>query len=112
MYVEDAPELLPLLKRIAGRFPDAYLSKLVEHAEYAHGTVDATGGLPIPPPLSGREREVLTYLPSHRSQREIAREMFVSLNTVKTHVQALYRKLGVRSRSQAVTVARAQNLLR
>jgi LuxR family maltose regulon positive regulatory protein len=112
MYVEDAPELLPLLKRIAGRFPDAYLSKLVEHAECANGPINPSGVPPIPEPLSGREHEVLTYLPSHRSQREIAAEMFVSLNTVKTHVQAVYRKLGVRSRSQAVTVARAQNLLR
>jgi LuxR family maltose regulon positive regulatory protein len=61
--------------------------------------------------LSAREREILSHLPSHRSQREIAAEMYVSLNTVKTHIRAVYRKLGVRSRSDAVRLARAQKLL-
>ena len=43
--------------------------------------------------LSEREREVLRYLPTRLSSREIASELFVSLNTVKTHLRAIYRKL-------------------
>jgi LuxR family maltose regulon positive regulatory protein len=56
-------------------------------------------------PLTDRERELLGYLPCHLSQSEIARQMFISANTVKTHMKGLYRKLGARSRSQAVSIA-------
>jgi LuxR family maltose regulon positive regulatory protein len=110
-FVEQASDLLPLLQRIAGRFPDAYLSRLVAHGEAA--TTTPPLGLPYATlqQLSAREREILAHLPSHRSQREIAAEMYVSLNTVKTHIRAVYRKLGVRSRSDAVRLARAQKLL-
>jgi LuxR family maltose regulon positive regulatory protein len=54
---------------------------------------------------------VLRYLPSNLSAREIAAELYLSLNTVKTHQRHLYRKLDVRSRSQAVDRARALGLL-
>ena len=110
-FVEQASDLLPLLQRIAGRFPDAYLSRLVAHGKAA--TTTPPLGLPYATlqQLSAREREILAHLPSHRSQREIAAEMYVSLNTVKTHIRSVYRKLGVRSRSDAVRLARAQKLL-
>ena len=45
------------------------------------------------------------------SQREIATELYVSLNTVKTHCKAIYRKLGVGDRKAAVQAARDFNLL-
>ena len=54
---------------------------------------------------------MLRYLPSQLSQREIASELFVSLNTVKTHCKAIYRKLGVDGRKSAVQVARRHELL-
>jgi LuxR family maltose regulon positive regulatory protein len=109
--VEDAPELVPLLRRAAGAFPDAYLAGVVEQAERSHPGADAARPDPALDALSGREREILTYLPSHRSQGQIAAEMYVSINTVKTHIRAVYRKLGVASRSEAVSVARAQKLI-
>ena len=46
-------------------------------------------------PLSPREQAVLRYLPTMMSNREIAGELFVSGNTVKTHLKSIYRKLGV-----------------
>lgn len=55
--------------------------------------------------LTGREISVLQLLSSSLSMPEIARELFVSHNTVKTHVQSLYRKLGVSKREDAVRVA-------
>ncbi len=61
--------------------------------------------------LTDRELAVLRYLPSKLSQREIASELFVSLNTVKTHCKAIYRKLGVDGRKSAVQVARRHELL-
>ncbi|MDO8388978.1 MAG: LuxR C-terminal-related transcriptional regulator [Actinomycetota bacterium] len=61
--------------------------------------------------LTERELALLRYLPSQLTQREIANELFVSLNTVKTHSSAIYRKLGVTDRKSAVHVARTLHLL-
>lgn len=61
--------------------------------------------------LTDRELAVLRYLPAPMSQREIATELYVSLNTVKTHCKAIYRKLGVGDRKAAVQAARDLNLL-
>jgi LuxR family maltose regulon positive regulatory protein len=61
--------------------------------------------------LTDRELAVLRYFPSQLSQREIASELFVSLNTVKTHCKAIYRKLGVDGRKSAMQVARRHELL-
>jgi DNA-binding CsgD family transcriptional regulator len=57
------------------------------------------------------ETRVLHYLPTHLSAREIADELCLSVNTVKTHQRHLYQKLGARSRTQAVEQARALGLL-
>ncbi len=62
-------------------------------------------------PLSDRELSVLRYLPSRLSNREIGAELYVSLNTVKSHVKAIYRKLGVESRDDAVRRARQLGLI-
>jgi LuxR family maltose regulon positive regulatory protein len=53
-------------------------------------------------PLSGRELDVLRLLRSELSGPEIARELIVSLNTVRTHTKTIYSKLGVNSRRAAV----------
>lgn len=60
--------------------------------------------------LSEREREVLRLLASGISNREIAAELFVSLDTVKTHLKHIYGKLGVRGRAHAAARARELNL--
>ena len=54
---------------------------------------------------------VLAYLPTMLKSAEIAADLFVSVNTVKTHQRAIYRKLGVSNRREAVDQARALNLL-
>ena len=61
--------------------------------------------------LSLAERRVLRLLMTRLTQREIANELYVSLNTVKTHARVIYRKLGVGSRTAAVAVARELNLV-
>jgi LuxR family maltose regulon positive regulatory protein len=61
--------------------------------------------------LTERELAVLRYLPSQLSLREIAAALFVSMNTVKTHCSAIYRKLGVSDRKSAVQTARTLHLL-
>jgi LuxR family maltose regulon positive regulatory protein len=62
-------------------------------------------------PLSPRERAVLRYLPTMMSNQEIASELFVSVNTVKTHLKSIYRKLDVADRREAVNRARSLELL-
>jgi LuxR family maltose regulon positive regulatory protein len=61
--------------------------------------------------LSERELAVLRMLPSGLSQREIAAELYVSFNTVKTHVRSVFAKLGVSSRTEAVDRARDLGLV-
>lgn len=62
-------------------------------------------------PLTGSEQRVLRYLPTMLSNAEIGAEMYVSRNTIKTHLRSIYRKLGVDSRSHAVERARGLGLL-
>jgi LuxR family maltose regulon positive regulatory protein len=61
--------------------------------------------------LSERELMVLRLLATDLTQREIGRELFVSLNTVKSHTRSIFRKLGVSGREQAVTRARELELI-
>jgi LuxR family transcriptional regulator, maltose regulon positive regulatory protein len=63
-------------------------------------------------PLSQRERDVLGYLPSMLTFVEIGSELFISVNTTKSHVRSIYRKLGVVGRRDAVSRARQLHLLR
>jgi DNA-binding CsgD family transcriptional regulator len=62
-------------------------------------------------PLTEGETRILRYLATHLSAREIAAELCVSANTVKTHMRHLYQKLGAHSRDEAVHRARAAGLL-
>jgi LuxR family transcriptional regulator, maltose regulon positive regulatory protein len=62
-------------------------------------------------PLSHAEARVLRYLPTKLSAPEIADEMYLSVNTVKTHMRHLYDKLGAHRRHEAVEQARALGLL-
>ncbi|WP_026468150.1 LuxR C-terminal-related transcriptional regulator [Amycolatopsis balhimycina] len=76
-------------------------------AQAVHGRL-----VPHTPPssLTDREQVVLQRLPSQRSLDEIASDLTVSVNTVKTHVRAIYGKLGVNNRRSAVVVARQHGL--
>ena len=58
--------------------------------------------------LTERESAVLNLLAKGRSQREIATSLFISHNTVKTHLKSVYRKLGVTSRDAAVEQLRSR----
>jgi LuxR family maltose regulon positive regulatory protein len=62
-------------------------------------------------PLTPAERRVLELLPTHLTDAQMAEQLFISRNTVKTHVKSLYRKLEVSSRTDAVGRARELGLL-
>ncbi len=79
----------------------------------ASKTRAAPSAMSQPPlvPLSNSEIRVLRYLPTNLSAPDIASELYVSPNTIKTHIRHLYEKLGTHQRSEAVTRARALGLL-
>jgi LuxR family transcriptional regulator, maltose regulon positive regulatory protein len=69
---------------------------------------------PRPSPLAAltdRELVILRLLATKLSQQEIAQELYVSVNTVRTHIQGIYRKLGAASRQEAIASARGHGLL-
>ena len=66
---------------------------------------------PLLEPLSDSELRVLRYLPTNLTGSEIAGELYVSYNTVSTHLRHLYAKLGTHTRAEAVACARALGLL-
>ncbi|CAL9602531.1 Transcriptional regulatory protein LiaR [Streptomyces sp. enrichment culture] len=63
------------------------------------------------PPLTARERDILAQLSQGLGNRDIARALFISESTVKTHLGRIYDKLGVDTRAGAVAVAKEQRLL-
>jgi len=67
--------------------------------------------LPLPAKLTEGELRVLHYLSSNFSAPEIGAELYLSVNTVKTHMRHIYEKLGVRRRTDAIERARALGLL-
>jgi LuxR family maltose regulon positive regulatory protein len=62
-------------------------------------------------PLTDSELAVLRFLPSHMTNQEIAEALFLSINTVKTHLRSVYRKLGVASRREAIARGRRLDLV-
>ncbi|HTE62381.1 MAG TPA: LuxR C-terminal-related transcriptional regulator, partial [Solirubrobacteraceae bacterium] len=107
------PAVLPLLQRHP-RHRTAHAAFIAELLDHFAGVT--TPGVPDDvlreaESLSAREREVLGFLPTNLTAAEIAREMVVSVHTVKTHMRAVYAKLGVHRRANAVERARAIGLL-
>ena len=96
-----AAEALEALRRHPRPYPDQ-----TPHEAGGHGT-----GGPDRHGLTDRELEVLRALADGGSNAAIARGLFVSENTVKTHLAAVYRKLGATSRREALDLGRRHGLL-
>ena len=79
----------------------------------ALGKAEGTSAVeqPLIEPLSEREFEVLRLLGTELSGPEIARELLVSLHTIRTHTQNIYSKLGVHNRRAAIRRAEELDLL-
>ena len=90
---------------IAGR----YLARIESRHHLASPAADTARSSRVQ--LTERELAVLRYMPTKLTQRDIATELFVSLNTIKTHSNAIFRKLGVSDRKSAVQAARDRHLL-
>ena len=106
----DAAELLEAMPR----HETAHSALLADIIDALRGepapTVDRERLVPLEE-LSPSELRVLRYLPTNLTRPEIARELYVSINTVNTHIRNIYSKLGARDRSSAVQQARELRLL-
>jgi DNA-binding NarL/FixJ family response regulator len=118
LYTWDLPD--EFANDIGRRAIDAVILKstsgeqLVEALERVHRNEAVEPGehdlFPGVPTLSEREREVLALLGSGLSNRQIADELYLSVDTVKTHVRKVFGKLGVGNRTQAALVAIEEGL--
>jgi LuxR family transcriptional regulator, maltose regulon positive regulatory protein len=108
-FVDGGEALVDLLHRVATQAPD-YVHKLLS-AFSRREEAPALGSQPLVEPLSERELEVLRLIASGRSNQEIAQTLVVAVSTVKWHINNIYSKLGVRSRTQALVRAQELRLL-
>jgi ATP/maltotriose-dependent transcriptional regulator MalT len=115
LFVDEGTPMQALLRQVWARSSlPGYIATLLSAFGEQHAS-----DLPFTPPrssvllepLTEREREVLRLLLEGASNREIARRLVLSVNTVKRHVYNLCGKLGVQSRAQAIVRARDLNLL-
>ena len=104
--VDAGPTVVALIARFFGRSPLA-----VSIATRSAKVRGAPRGETLIDPLTTRELELLSHLPTRMSNAELAATCFVSVNTVKTHVAHIYRKLGVTNRDEAVERAGQLGLL-
>ncbi len=110
--------LRPVLRRepeLAQAYRRVLEPELISPYLVAAGRPDGPDAAPAAPliveALSEREREVLEHVSAMESTAEIAIEMYISVNTVKTHLKSIYRKLSVSHRGEAVRRARQFGLL-
>jgi LuxR family transcriptional regulator, maltose regulon positive regulatory protein len=103
----------PVRSALAAGVPSA-----CRHARFAGRILERfEAQAPWPPaerpsvPLTSSEQAVLCFLPSHMTNEEISQALFLSINTVKTHLRSAYRKLGVGSRREAIARGRRIGLL-
>jgi LuxR family transcriptional regulator, maltose regulon positive regulatory protein len=127
VFVDEGPPMAALLRELVDRrqqrpaaadaVPRDYLARLVEAFEQAGLPVRLParrGGVVVAglvEPLSARELEVLRLLAAGAPNRAIAKQLVITLDTVKRHVSHLFSKLGVANRTQAVARARELGLL-
>ena len=108
--VPPHPRLEPMLGHAIGLTPNESFASLILADLNASAPVKAVPA-PVSEPLTDRERMVLSHLATLQTNNEIAVDLFISVNTVKSHARAVYRKLGVANRRQAIRRARELDII-
>jgi LuxR family maltose regulon positive regulatory protein len=111
IFLDRGPTIYPIIREVAlsGQGLEgsgtAYIQRLLKACEAEWGPLnpDQTEMTvsPLVDPLTEREREVLAFIAAGLSNREIEERLFISRNTVRTHIKNLYSKLGVNDREGA-----------
>jgi LuxR family transcriptional regulator, maltose regulon positive regulatory protein len=109
-FLDGGRAMSGLLQSLETWFADPYLELLRERSRPTREGAPTAASAPLAR-LTSRESAALTRLPTYLTQRQIADELYISLNTLKTHLKSLYRKLGASSRAEAVVSARAHGLI-
>jgi LuxR family maltose regulon positive regulatory protein len=110
IFADEGPPMSALLGAAAKReIAPGYVRHLL--AEFGHAHDRTPIKQPLVEPLSERELDVLRLLATDLAGPEIARELVVSLSTVRSHTKAIYAKLGANNRRAAVTRAEELDLL-
>ena len=105
-FLSAGPHVEELLRALPGP-PTGFRKSVLDHFT----PVSRKGGQQLVEPLTARELELLAYLPSRLTNSELAARCFVSVNTVKTHMAHIYRKLDASGRDAAIARARELGLL-
>lgn len=113
-FLDGASDLQTLLLRYDRKFSPSgiignYLHRILAAFETQPDNRDSSQNLVEP--LSERELEVLNYLAAGLSNREIAERIVTAVSTVKSHTNAIYRKLGISTRTQAIARARELKII-
>jgi LuxR family maltose regulon positive regulatory protein len=111
LFVDEGESMVALLRQANARgiAPD-YVATLLAAAGAPVSAASAPSRALLEP-LTGRELEILHLLVAGLSNAAMAQELFLSIGTVKSHVNHIYGKLGVESRSQAIARAHSLHLL-
>ena len=110
--IEQGSGIAALLHSLpADTYLKPYVDELSVRAEAAAAQSKSPAGLLPGGPLSDRELTVLRLLSSRLTTTEIAGALFVSPNTLKSHLKSIYRKLDVSSRADAVRAGEARGLI-
>jgi LuxR family transcriptional regulator, maltose regulon positive regulatory protein len=124
VFADEGEPMATLLKRLAGRrdtlgelssVPPEYIARLIRASSSSEQSAGPGQIVHVPDlveHLTARELEVLRWVALGRANREIADELFVTLDTVKKHVSHACAKLGAANRTQAVIYARELGLIR
>jgi LuxR family maltose regulon positive regulatory protein len=111
VFVDEGAPMVRLLQRAAAREPSSkYIQQLL--AALGEPALDQpVAPVPLVEPLTERETQVLRLIVDGATNQEIAKELVLTVNTVKKHTSHIFAKLGVKNRAQAIGRARELNLL-
>ena len=114
IIADESWQLLPLLDSLQTRKTDispAYLHQIQQAANRPEQRPLAKPQIETESTLTPRESQILRLLADGHSNKTLAAKLFVTENTVETHLRRIYGKLGIRSRTQAVAKALENGLI-
>jgi LuxR family maltose regulon positive regulatory protein len=110
MFLNIGTPIVGPMRTLAGTNPSPFVREILDHPRLA-AEAEAPWNDPLGDQLTTQEMVVLAYLPSWLSNAAIAEQLDISINTVKTHLKHIYRKLDAADRKQAVEISERLGLL-